>query len=97
VWQTRADASPSPTPVKIAARHTLILFGALMCEKDSPQIVKTLAGDRAVSQRSNVCESAGFKRCRSWDGGVGEIGYLIRIADHKINRLDELEALLPCF
>jgi hypothetical protein len=33
----------------------------------------------------------------SRDGGVGEIGYLIRIADHKINRLDELEALLPCF
>jgi len=39
----------------------LILFGVLMCEKDSLQIVKPLAGDGAASQRNGVCESAKFK------------------------------------
>jgi hypothetical protein len=57
----RHTASPSPTAVKIAARHTLIMFGVLMCEKDSPQIVKSLAVDSAVSQRKSICQSVGFK------------------------------------
>ena len=39
------------------------MFGALMCEKDSLQIMKPLAGDSAVSERRCVCESVKFK---SW-------------------------------
>jgi hypothetical protein len=46
------------------------MFGVLRCEKDSaaqdsPQIVKTLAGDTALSQRRCVCESAEFKSRRT--------------------------------
>jgi hypothetical protein len=46
------------------------MFGALMCEKDSaaqddPPAVKPLAGDGAVSQRSNVCQSVKFKSWRT--------------------------------
>jgi hypothetical protein len=37
--------------------------------------------------------------CGDWvfDPQAGPTDVLARIADHKINRLDELEALLPCF
>ena len=65
VWQNTCRRVPSLTPANIAARHTLIMFGALRCEKDSLQIVKTLAGDSAASERNGVCQSVEFKSWRT--------------------------------
>jgi hypothetical protein len=54
------------------------MFGVLRCEKDSaaqdsPQIVKTLAGDSAASQRRSVCKSAEFKSFGCRFGGSDEM------------------------